>query len=119
MPYSWRSMTSDVGAYIAVGIVMAMVGDMIFYDGCSCRCGCPRIEYVSKLFGVNIVAGQSCVLNRNEGWRLLWPFPGTLVPVESSFLFFLFFLRHTRLSLLSARSVVAVVVVVGKSEQKN
>lgn len=72
-------------------------------------------------FGVNRVAGQSCVLNRNEGWRLLWPFPGTLVPVESSFLFLFFFLflRHTRLSLLSARLAAAVVVVVGKSEQRN
>lgn len=29
MPYSWRSITSDVGAYIAVDIVIAMVGDMM------------------------------------------------------------------------------------------
>lgn len=77
-------MTSEAGTYIAVGIVIAMVGDMMFYDN---RVGVSvqEVNTYPSCFVIIMLAGQSCVLNRKEG---VW-FPEILkvvVPVGTSFL---------------------------------
>lgn len=63
IPYSWRSITSDVGVYMAECIAIVMVGDMLLQV-----VGSKELKWIQKsVVVIRKKYGQTCLLFESKG----------------------------------------------------